>query len=334
MTMKGACDSMTVIDENEASAACAPVRLLMAGDFTVKAGWTLGPRRLAEYELVYFPSGSGTVYRTGAQSFRLSEPSFVLTRPGEEHAYRFDPDAPTRHLFVHFRVGPSAAAQPHAAGPSAAAPSHAAGSSAAAPLPSAARPVLPAGQSPLVPAMLRHLLHLSASRPACWEARCVTLLQAILAELKGLAEADKAEAAAEPALPPQLMRALEYMEERLHQPLSVAEIARRSGWTHEHFTRVFVRLMGIPPQQELVRRRIERAAWQLIQSEDTVKEIAYAVGFRDEHYFSRCFVKIKGMNATEYRRQFADPRIRHLAPAGAYDAPYPLNRYVLFANIK
>lgn len=329
---------MTVIDAAEASAGCAAVRLLMAGDFTVKAGWTLGPRRLAEHELVYFSSGSGTVYRTGTQSFRLSGPSFVLTRPGEEHAYRFDPDAPTRHLFVHFRVGPSACcASPLSAAaplPSAAPSSPAALLPSAALLSAAARPVLPAGQTPLVPAMLRHLLHLSASRPACWEARCASLLQAILAELGGIAEADGGEAAAKPTLPPQLIRALEYMEERLHQPLSVAEIARRSGWTHEHFTRVFVRLLGIPPQQELVRRRIERASWQLIQTEDTVKEIAYAVGFRDEHYFSRCFLKIKGVNATEYRRQFADPRIRHLAPAGAYEAPYPLNRYMVFMDIK
>lgn len=304
---------MTVINALEASARSG-IRIVIAGDFTVKAGWTLGPRRIDEHELVYFPTVSGTVYRTGSRSYRLSEPSFVLTRPAEEHTYRFDPSTATRHLFVHFRTGPDA-------GP-------------ASLLSPDAAPVIPAGRAPLLPAMLKHLLHLSVSRPACWETRCASMLQAILAELGGHAGADGKAESAEPSLPPQLIRALEYMEERLHQPVSVAEIALRSGWTHEHFTRMFVRLLGLSPQREIVRRRIERACRQLIQSEDTVKEIAYAVGFRDEHYFSRCFLKIKGVTATEYRRQYADPRIRHLAAAGAYDAPYPLNRYLVFDNIK
>ncbi|MFH5186869.1 AraC family ligand binding domain-containing protein [Paenibacillus sp. TAB 01] len=89
-------------DKEYPMAAKTPA-VVMAGDFTVKAGWTLGPRHLNDYELVYFPIGSDTQYRLAdGRSYKLDEPCFVLTCPGQEHTYIFDEKKPTRHLFIHF----------------------------------------------------------------------------------------------------------------------------------------------------------------------------------------------------------------------------------------
>ena len=39
------------------------------GDIIIQAGFILGPRTINDYELVYFPDGSGTVYEIGGQAF-------------------------------------------------------------------------------------------------------------------------------------------------------------------------------------------------------------------------------------------------------------------------
>ncbi|MCS7458591.1 AraC family transcriptional regulator [Paenibacillus doosanensis] len=296
---------------------CSAPHIVIAGDFTVKAGWTLGPRALTDYELVYFPVGSAAEYRLDDRTFRLEEPCFILTRPAQTHTYRFDPVQPTRHLFVHFMMDTLT------------------GSHDLSPLVSPDGPsYLPAGKASLLPSLLTHILHLAAARPPSWESRCNLLLYSLLAELEELAGSAAAEAEEANPLPPQIVKALQTIDQHLHLPLSVAAIADSVGWTHEHFTRIFVRHTGMTPQKAISERRIDRACQLLVQSHDTVKQIAFTVGFTDEHYFSRCFTRSKGMTASEYRERFSDPRAQHLAPAEAYRTPYPANKLLHSAQIK
>ncbi|MCZ8515339.1 AraC family transcriptional regulator [Paenibacillus filicis] len=300
-----------------ANSGCSVPKILMAGDFKVKAGWTLGPRKLGEYELVYFPVGTRTEYRLADRVYLLHEPSFVLTRPAEEHTYIFDSSLSTRHLFIHFVIDPLSGIYDLSSVVSPSSPC-----------------LFPAGQVSLLPALFKHILYLAAIKSVHWEERCNLMLYTLLAELDGLSELTEPHTLTPfgPNLPPQISRALQYIDMNLHLSLSIAEIAENAGWTHEYFTRTFVRHLGVSPQHAICGRRIERACQLLIQTKATVKQIAFAVGFHDEHYFSRCFSKWKGMTATEYRKQFSDPRSRHLSPAEEFMAPYPLNRYFVFSN--
>lgn len=72
------------------------------GDIAVKPGSVLGMRTIDDFELVYFPAGTRSVYEIDRGPFALDRPGVVFTCPGEPHRYRFDPSLPTRHLFVHF----------------------------------------------------------------------------------------------------------------------------------------------------------------------------------------------------------------------------------------
>ena len=51
----------------------------------------------------------------------------------------------------------------------------------------------------------------------------------------------------------------------------------------------------------LIGRRMERAKELLMTTDQKTFEIAYAVGYRDPHYFSSTFKKTQGMTAKEYR---------------------------------
>lgn len=284
----------------------------MAGDFIIKSGWTLGPRSLTEYELVYFPNGSKTKYEVFDRTYLLNESCFIITRPSEEHMYIFDQIQPTRHLFIHFKCDVAKSDSPLKD------------------LILNGSSYIAAEETSFVPRMLKHILYLADTRPYQWYERCNYLLLAALAELNGTTELKKTEPNSK-IKPIQIIRALDYIDKNLTRNLNVAEVANITGWTHEHFTRIFTDHIGLPPQKAIMYRRVERACQHLLHEQWSIKQIAFAVGFKDEHYFSRTFIKVKGITATEYRNKYADSRLHHLAPAEEYSSPYPINKYILFS---
>jgi len=74
--------------------------------------------------------------------------------------------------------------------------------------------------------------------------------------------------------------------------------------TRKKFTLLFKQEMGTTPHQFWLNEKIGEAQSLLIKSELSIKEIANALGFRDEFYFSRLFKRKEGVSPTQYRRQF------------------------------
>ncbi|WP_127579894.1 AraC family transcriptional regulator [Paenibacillus koleovorans] len=286
-----------------------------AGDVTVKPGQHLEVRRLADYELVYFPKSSETVYTLGEIPHALGQPCVLLTRPGEPHAYRFDTQLPTRHLFLHFDFAGGLFERRY--------PSLAVGT-----------PVVRLQEQSLVPVLMKQMLYLFHTRGVRWHSFAETLVLTVLEEMEAQLSTGGGPGG-EPALkmPAQIAAALEYIERHADGPIDVEALAQLSGWSHEHFTRTFQRYVGHSPKAWISQRRIDLAAQHLLQSPDSVKQIARGLGFADEYYFHRLFRRLMGMTAVEYRRKFADSRMRQLAPPGEWERFYPLNHFVALRDL-
>ncbi|GGD97190.1 AraC family transcriptional regulator [Paenibacillus nasutitermitis] len=278
--------------------------LYLCGDFTIRGGWQLGPRKNREYEIVYFPAGSKSVYTAGSVKYPLDEPCFILTRPGETHDYDFDSGKPIRHIFCHFVLPEGSRLDG---------------------LPAYIR----AEGIAYVPALLKYVVYLASVMTANYRERISSLLLTILGELGAAAAAEQvAKEIPAKTVPMVITKAMAYMDEHLHEPLVIRELAELAGWSHEYFTRRFVQYQGQSPKQYLLQRRIDQACEMLCSDNLSIKEIAYKVGFQSEQYFSRAFIKVVGISATKYKERHADPRLLslHLAPTGDINAPYPLNR--------
>ncbi|MBC8078843.1 MAG: helix-turn-helix transcriptional regulator [Gorillibacterium sp.] len=290
--------------------------LRQAGDFIVKPGWSLGPRMIDDYELVYFPEPSQTVYRTNTIHTTIKQPCFILTRPGERHMYAFDPSSPTRHLFVHFAKDVSDSLYEM--------------------FQSITSPVISALHHPILQHMMKYILYLAHEEDgsgSCDE-RCSKLLDALFSELDALHQMREETSglsllAGKTHLPNELRNAQQFMDKHLEEELKVSAIADYVGWSHEHFTRVFTKHFGYSPRAAVLMKRLDKACLLLTAETWSIQVIAKAVGFVDPLYFSRCFTKIKGMSASKYRRLYSDPRIKHLSYVGAQiDVPYPMNEMV------
>ena len=99
-----------------------------------------------------------------------------------------------------------------------------------------------------------------------------------------------------------LLRARDAMDRGYAQPLDVPALARIAHVSPAHFTRTFRATFGETPHRYLQRRRVERAAFLLRETDRSVSEICLDVGFASLGTFSRTFRAVVGSSPTEYRR--------------------------------
>src|SRR3954451_7651636 len=98
-----------------------------------------------------------------------------------------------------------------------------------------------------------------------------------------------------------MLRARDAMDRRYAQPLDIPSLARVAHVSEAHFIRTFRATFGETPHRYLQRRRVERAMFLLCQTERSVTDICFDVGFTSLGTFSRTFRAIVGESPTEYR---------------------------------
>jgi transcriptional regulator GlxA family with amidase domain len=108
---------------------------------------------------------------------------------------------------------------------------------------------------------------------------------------------------------PQVIVALQLIDERFGERLTVRTIAATLGISTEHLCRLLKRHTGDTFMTLLRRVRI-RAACQLLRTSTlSMKEIAGRVGFSNPSQFDRAFKKICDVPPTAYRRASVSARL-------------------------
>jgi AraC family transcriptional regulator len=88
----------------------------------------------------------------------------------------------------------------------------------------------------------------------------------------------------------------------LDQDISLESLARQYGYSPFHFHRFFSRAVGETPKRHVDRLRLERAAYKLAITDETVLGIGLSVGFKNHETFSRAFKRAFGYSPRDYRR--------------------------------
>jgi len=109
-----------------------------------------------------------------------------------------------------------------------------------------------------------------------------------------------------------LERARELMDTEYARPLNLDELARAAHFSRYHFLRAFRRAYFQTPHEYITRKRIERAKELLAQSDLTVTEICFEVGFESPGSFSTLFHKQVGWSPSIYRARAWEMRTNPL----------------------
>ncbi len=87
---------------------------------------------------------------------------------------------------------------------------------------------------------------------------------------------------------------------------NIDTIADTIGLSRSAFFKKLKSLTGFAPVDLVREIRLNKAAKLIENSDESISEIAYSVGFRDAGYFGKCFRKKYGMTPKEYRRNKTD----------------------------
>jgi transcriptional regulator of acetoin/glycerol metabolism/AraC-like DNA-binding protein len=99
-----------------------------------------------------------------------------------------------------------------------------------------------------------------------------------------------------------LRRVREYVQLHLDESIGLSTLAAVAGLSMHHFAREFKQSAGVTPHHYLIQKRIERAQQKLAQTDLSLAEIAYAVGFSDQGHLARHFRGLLGTTPREFRR--------------------------------
>jgi AraC-like DNA-binding protein len=98
-----------------------------------------------------------------------------------------------------------------------------------------------------------------------------------------------------------LLRARDAMDRAYAEPLDVRAVASVAHMSEAHFSRSFRATFGETPHHYLQRRRVERSMFLLRETERSITEICFDVGFMSLGTFSRTFREIVGETPSSYR---------------------------------
>ena len=101
---------------------------------------------------------------------------------------------------------------------------------------------------------------------------------------------------------PTLQRVMDFIEQNIgNAEATVGDMAAAAATSRSGLQRKLKQAMGITPQDLIREARIKHACQLLRQSDKTIAEVAYACGFADPKYFSRCFKKSVGQSPTDFK---------------------------------
>ena len=96
---------------------------------------------------------------------------------------------------------------------------------------------------------------------------------------------------------------LQYINDHFTENISIAYLAELMSFSKMYFSNYFKRVFNVSPKLYILGKRLTEGQRLLLETDMSVKEIAYAVGFDNENYFSEFFTAKVGISALKFRNR-------------------------------
>ncbi len=101
---------------------------------------------------------------------------------------------------------------------------------------------------------------------------------------------------------PIIQKSIEYIEQHLHEELSLESVAQFAGFSKYHYHRIFQKEVGVTASEYIRYRRIANSANMLLYTDEKIIDIALYYGFETQESFTRSFKKYYQLPPGQYRK--------------------------------
>ncbi len=245
------------------------------------SGYVFDPsqgRILQEYQLLYIVRGKG-VFSNDDGSHEINKGTVILLRPGKWHTYKPLKGAGWSEYFIGFS-GPAA--------------QH------------LVDMIFPGQQQVFNVGLNRELVDLyqravevaATDRPAAQQLLC-----GIVMHMVGIVNFTvRNEAMSTDRLDQIIEQAKIIMQENVLHNLDLDALAAQLNISYSWFRKIFRDYTGHPPAKYFMLVKLRRAQYMLANTQESIKEIAFALGFKSTEHFYTTFKRVTGYTPNVYRR--------------------------------
>lgn len=244
-------------------------------------GYVFDPARgriLHEYQLLYIVHGKG-VFSNDEGDYQISKGTVILLRPGRWHTYKPSKGAGWSEYFIGF--GGDTARR-------------------------LVDMIFPANEQVFNIGLNRELVDLyqravevaASDRPAAQQLLCGMLMHMV-----GIINFTvRNEALSTDRLDQIIEQAKIIMQENVSQNLDLDALAAQLNISYSWFRKIFRDYTGHPPAKYFMLIKLRRAQYMLANTQESIKEIAFALGFKSTEHFYTTFKRVTGSTPNAYRQ--------------------------------
>lgn len=96
----------------------------------------------------------------------------------------------------------------------------------------------------------------------------------------------------------------DYVQYHSSENITVAEVSEYFGYNPKYLSSFFKAQSGMTLKQFMLQSKMDTAKAELSDTNHSISQIAYNVGFSDAHNFTNAFKKITGLSPSEYRQSY------------------------------
>ncbi len=101
-----------------------------------------------------------------------------------------------------------------------------------------------------------------------------------------------------------VVKAIRYIQNNAVRQISLEDVLSEVNISRQYLDQKFRKFFGHSVHKEITRIRVEKIAQLLLETDRTISQIAYDLGFSNHDHIARYFQHHKGINPTEFRRKY------------------------------
>lgn len=94
-----------------------------------------------------------------------------------------------------------------------------------------------------------------------------------------------------------------YIDNNFDKDIRLSDIANKLYISEQYLSRLFSSEIGMPMNEYLIRKRLEKVRKDLLETEKSITDIAFSAGFSNINSFNRLFKKYQGLTPSEFRKE-------------------------------